>query len=320
MKKVLKKIGIVLLILIILFILFVLISYINHKIQLGKEDELFNNSIGEMVEVNGHLMNVYCEGKGDKTLVFMSGGGTCSPVLDFKSLYSLLSDSYRVVVIEKAGYGFSEVVDVDRDIDTVLSETRQALKLSGIEGPYVLCPHSMSGIEALYWAQIYPEEVTAIVGLDMAVPQAYENYNISMLPVRFASAAANTGIIRWFPSFSESDAIKYGTLSEEEKELYRTIFYRRTATETMLIEIEEIKSSAKKVMADGAPTVPILMFLSNGQNTGWDEITWRGFQKNYIQSCKSGTLVELNCSHYVHDIEYEKIAKEIKTYMTNLQK
>lgn len=58
----------------------------------------------------------------------MSGGGTCFPVLDFKSLYSLLSDEYKIVVVEKAG----------------------------LQAPYILFPHSMSGIEALYWAQQYP--------------------------------------------------------------------------------------------------------------------------------------------------------------------
>jgi len=35
----------------------------------------------------------------------------------------------------------------------MLEETRRALELSGEKGPYVLLPHSMSGLEAIYWAQ-----------------------------------------------------------------------------------------------------------------------------------------------------------------------
>src|SRR5690625_1437360 len=103
------------------FLLIISVGFINHKIQLSKEEELFIPN-GELVEVNGHQMHVYTEGKGKETLVFMSGGGTSAPVLDFKSLYSLLSDKYTIVVIEKAGYGFSEITDTDRDIDTILSE------------------------------------------------------------------------------------------------------------------------------------------------------------------------------------------------------
>ena len=59
-----------------------------------------------------------------KRLCFCLGSGTCSPILDFKSLYSLLSDEYRIVVVEKFGYGYSDVVDEDRNIQTVLSENK----------------------------------------------------------------------------------------------------------------------------------------------------------------------------------------------------
>lgn len=252
------------------------------------------------------------------TLVFMAGGGMSSPVLDFKSLYSSLSDQYRIAVVEKAGYEFSDVVDVERDIDTILSETREALLEVGINGPYILMPHSMSGIEALYWAQKYPEEIRAIVGLDMAVPESYEDYPINMPMIRLSSLAADVGITRWIPDISESDAVKYGTLKEDEKELYKAIFYRRTATKTMLNEVQEIKTNAKKVKEGGLPDIPILMFSSNGQGTGWDEKTWRQIQKNYIEKFEEGELINLNASHYLHNIEYERIAEETKLFIEEL--
>ena len=149
---------------IVLLIALLLITAVNHQIQLKKETELLS-PLGQMVEVDGHNMSVYIEGTGDKTIVFMSGGGTCSPILDFKSLYSLLSDQYQIAVVEKFGYGFSDIVDKSRDIDSILEDTRAALKKAGLAAPYVLCPHSMSGLEALYWAQKYPDEVSAIMGL-----------------------------------------------------------------------------------------------------------------------------------------------------------
>lgn len=318
MKVVLKRLRNVLLAFIILFLAFLLISFINHRIRLSKEDKLFV-AIGQQEEVNGYKMNVYFEGEGTTTLVFMSGGGTSSPILDFKSLYSLLSNEYRIVVVEKAGYGFSDVVDIDRDIDSVLSDTRQALVQAGIQGPFVLCPHSMSGIEALYWAQKYPDEVTAIVGLDMAVPEAYKNYKINLPVIKLGEIAANIGVTRWIPSLAESDAIKYGTLTADEKELYKVIFYRRTATKTMINEVQQIKASAAKVLKNGKVNLPVLNFSSNGSGTGWDEDQWRRFQKNYIESCVNGTLIELDCSHYIHDIEYDKIALEIKAFIDSLQ-
>ncbi|MDE6107851.1 MAG: alpha/beta hydrolase, partial [Oscillospiraceae bacterium] len=84
---------------------------INHNLQLKREAQLLN-PMGMVVKVNGHTMHIYTEGEGDHAIVFLSGGGTCSPVLDFKSLYSRLTEDHLIVVVEKAGYGFSEDADV----------------------------------------------------------------------------------------------------------------------------------------------------------------------------------------------------------------
>lgn len=311
--KIIKYIGIILLICIVIIILLLSIAYINQKIHLSKEDALFIPT-GQMVEVNGHDMHIYSEGEGDKTLVFMSGGGTSSPVLDFKSLYSLLSTNHKIVVVEKAGYGFSEIADIDRDIDTILSETREALSKSGIDGPYILCPHSMSGIEALYWAQNYPNEVRAIIGLDMAVPDSYQDYDINIPMLKMSALGARLGITRWIPGIEESDAIRFGSLTEEEKELYRVIFYRRTASSTMINEVEEIKDNARKVKENGIANIPFLIFSSNGDGTGWDESTWINLQEDFVNRVEDGILIKLDSPHYIHNYEYEKIAKEIENF------
>lgn len=317
MKRVLNRMGLITLIFTSAIILLIIVSYANHKIHLFKENKLFLPK-GQLVEVNGHNIHVYTEGKGDIPLVFMSGGETSSPVLDFKSLYSLLRDKYKIVVVERSGYGFSDIGNADRDIDNLLYETREALLKAEINGPYILLPHSMSGIEALYWGQSYPEEVLAIVGLDMAVPESYEDFNINMPIVKLSAFAADIGIIRWIPGLAESDAIKYGTLTEDEKDLYRIVFYRRTATRPMLKELEEIKTNASKVREGGVVSIPILMFSSNGEGTGWDESIWKSHQENYMEKVKDGGIINLNCPHYIHDIEYDKIANEIDDFIESL--
>lgn len=298
-----------------IIVLFLAISFVNHKIRSSNEKDLLT-PLGELVEVNGHNMSIYVEGDGDKTLVFMSGGGTCSPILDFKSLYSLLSDDYKIVVVEKFGYGFSDVVDENRDIDTILSETRMALDKAGIESPYVLCPHSLSGLEALYWAQKYPQEVEAIVGLDMAVPGYYDEMKISIPTVKLGHYGAVLGITRLIPSLAESDAIKFGTLSEREKEIYRAVFYQKTATVTMINEVKAVKDNANVVKGNGIPQVPMLLFISDGSGgTGFTEEMWRSIPKEYISGHDNASYIELDCPHYVHDYEYEEISKEIRNFI-----
>ncbi|MCI8571741.1 MAG: alpha/beta hydrolase [Lachnospiraceae bacterium] len=302
-------------IVLIAVLILLLIICINHQVHLKEEAEL-RLPLGQMVEVDGHNMSIYVEGTGDITLVFMSGGGTCSPLLDFKSLYSLLSDKYQIAVVEKFGYGFSDVVDKDRDIDSILEDTRTALALAGLNAPYFLCAHSMSGLEALYWAQKYPDEVSAIIGLDMAVPEYYDSMNINIPIMHIAGWAANIGVTRFIPGISDSDAIKYGTLSDDEKEIYRAIFYSRTATVTMINETERVKENAVKVNNMGAPQIPMLLFISDGSGgTGFDKETWRKIPIEYVSQIDEGEYIELDCPHYVHDYEYKTISESIIAFL-----
>ena len=275
MKKRIKSMLRVFLWVAAIIVILICICFGYHRYRLRKEEKL-REPLGQLIDINENNISIYVEGSGSKTLVFLSGGGTCSPILDFKSLYSLLSDEYRIIVVEKFGYGYSDIVDEDRNIQTILSETRLALNKAGIEGPYVLCPHSMSGIEALYWAQKYPDEIEAIIGLDMAVPEYYENMKINLALMKLGQYAANLGITRLIPTLAESDAIKHGTLTNDEKNRYRAIFYNRTATVTMINEAKSVKDNARIVAQNGVPQVPMLLFISDGTGgTGFDKETWR---------------------------------------------
>ena len=308
-KKIFKATGTV----ICIMCLAILALYVNHRIHLSQEQDLLK-PLGELVEVDGKKISIFTEGTGEQTIVFMSGSGTCSPILDFKSLYSLLSEKYRIVVVEKFGYGFSDITDTSRDIDTILENTRTALAKAGIDGPYVLCPHSMSGIEALYWVQKYPSEVSAIIGLDMSVPQAYADMQINIPLMKVLQFCVNSGVAR-IGNFSESAAITNGTLIEDEKDIYRALFFTRTLTNDMLNEAANIKDSAKKVGNSEMPQIPILLFCSDGSGgTGYTKEQWQEMQDDFAEQTYA-EIVYLDCGHYVHDYEYSRIADEIKLFL-----
>lgn len=303
------------LIIVVIITLFAAFSYFRHQ-NLLNEERLGLNPPGKMVEVNGHEMHVYTEGQGDITLVFMSGGGTSAPLYDFKSLFSRLSNEYQIALVEKAGYGFSEVSgEVSRDIDAILSETREALMLGDVEGPFVLVPHSMSGLEAVYWAQKYPAEVEMIIGLDMALPEVYEDYSINMPLVRSTSLLARLGLTRWLPQLAESEAMKYGDLTEEGMEQSRLLFYQRTATADMMNEVEKVKENADRIGSAALPEIPILLFVSNGEGTGYDADKWREVSREFAENYEQVQYAEVDAPHYIHNHEYESIAELIKAYL-----
>ena len=294
----------------IITITILLLFVLYHQIMLKIEEPL-RTPLGQLVEVDGYNMSVYTEGSGDKTLVFLSGSETPSPILDFKSLYALLSDTHKIVVVERFGYGFSDVVDTPRDIDTLLEETRAALAGADISGPYVLCPHSMSGIEALYWAQQYPEEVEAIVGLDMAVPDAYESFKNNAFMNATSQFNARTGMIRLVPLLNELDCVEHGTLTEEEKGIVHALLYKNFSNRTTINELKYVSDNAKIVGAGEIPQVPMLLFISNDPST----TALTDAAQRYAKTVANANVIQLDCPHYIHDYAYNEISQKIREFL-----
>ena len=296
--------------LVIVLVSTLLVIYVYNRIKIKQEEPLLANPLGQMVEVDGHMMCVYEEGEGEHTLLFLSGSGTAAPILDFKSLYSLLKDNYHIVVIEKFGYGFSDVVDAERSFDTILRQDREALEKAGIEGPFVLCPHSMSGLESIMWAQDYPDEVEAIIGLDMVLPRTYDEFDFDGV-FRFeklAVLARELGIVRFYYSDSSLPA----ALSKEEKELYRTIACRKAVNVDVINEGLSITEAVREIDGKPKPDVPMLMFLSDGKEvkgTNWIENHY-----DYVSDLTDAKVVELGCGHYVHNFMQDRIAEEIREF------
>lgn len=319
MSRLLKNATIGLAIFVIIISVVLAGSFVNHRVRLHHEDALIKPP-GSMVTVDGHSMHVYTEGEGKTTLVFMSGGGTASPVLDFKKLYSQLSGDYKIAVVEGLGYGYSDVADEPRDVDTVLDENRKALSEAGVKGPYVLFPHSMAGLTAIYWAQKHPDEVSGIVGLDAAVPGSYSDVSTpNRLLLDAFSWSADLGVTRLIPPFADGQpAIAAHTLSPHDEQVYRAILYRRTETPPMIDEIETVKSNAEKVGALRPPRIPMLFFSSNGEGTGIETTTWRGYQKDFLMQVPDSRQILLNSEHYVQDYKSDEIAHDSKEFINQL--
>lgn len=263
--------------------------------------------------IDKHRMHVYETGvESGTTLVFMSGSGTVSPVHDFKVLYEKLSDCYRIIVIEKFGYGESDLHEVSCGIDALVSIQRQALLDSGRQGPYILVPHSMSGLEAIRWKQLYPEEVKAIIGLDMATPQTYKEWSPEMIARRIRLMKRmrkylDHGLLSWFPLNTRG-------LTKEEIRWQRQLWKRNAFNKCFIHEAEAVIENAKVVESGGIIDCPILMFVSNG----------KGVSSNWRTNCQKFALqmhaetVYLDCGHYVHHYESGSISRGMERFITRI--
>lgn len=280
-----------------------------------KNRPLLKKPIGQFVRLDGHDMNVLVKGRGKHTLVFLSGLGTASPVLDFKALYSLLEDEFRIVVPEKFGYGFSDIVRKKRSFAANVELYRRALAALGIEGPHILCAHSISGLEAMLWAQRYPQEVEAIVGLDSTPANFADELRSEELNLRrvIRGKLLNlTGLSR----LGKPQCLSH--LTDEEKRVIRELCVRNNCNYDIVSEFWDVPNACEEISRSPLPAQPCVHFISQRDpGVAWAE-KWRKAHQEYADASVEGKLVQLSCGHYVHDFEYEKIAGEIRELANRL--
>jgi len=294
-------------------ILFLGATFMFHQVSLQRERKLLT-PIGKQVTVNGHQMNVSITGEGPETIVLLSGAGIASPILDFKNLSDSLSKKYKVVVVERAGYGFSEDSDHSRDVMEVLSETRQALSQAHVSGPYVIVSHSMASLESLAWQEKYPNEVKALVGLDWALPASYEDLKDNQALLTVAYWSSKIGLLRYFP---ESFYIKNPTLTETERRQYKLLAYKQLMSQAMLHESRLAKENAKKVPSSINPKIPALLLVSNGEGTTFSQSEWQRYAERFASDQSNVQVVYMDAPHDLYHYQSDAIVSHIKEFLEN---
>ena len=308
--KILKKSALVL----FSFLIFFLVgTFIFHRISLEKEQASLT-PMGKTVLVNGHKINVYVEGDGPETIVFLSGAGIASPILDFKNVSDSLSKKYKVVIVERAGYGYSEDSNQSRDVMEVLSETRQALSQANISGPFIILSHSMASLESLVWQEKYPDEVKALIGLDWALPSSYEDLKDNQVLLTVAYWSSKIGLLRYFP---DSFYIKNPTLTESERQQYKLLAYKQLMSQAMLNESNLVKENAKKVGNSINPKIPALLLVSNGQGTSFSQLEWKNYAERFASGQSNVKVVYMDAPHELYHYQSDAIVSSIKEFSEN---
>ncbi|MCR8644922.1 alpha/beta hydrolase [Paenibacillus sp. N1-5-1-14] len=278
---------------------------INNKVQLNKEAELLKAN-GTITSINGNKIHVYEEGSGADTYVFMSGSGIASPMYELKGLYRKFSQQNKIAVVERAGYGYSDVSSDNRDIAIILEQTRAALTQSGNTPPYILIPHSISGIEAIYWAQKYPQEIKGIIALDIGLPEQYVSHPLGFIDsiiVRGERLLTELGFHRFAPEMVYNpEVIRQSFLTESEKNLYKAISYKQIFNRDMEQELlQSYNNSIKSTLLPYPQDTPIL-FLDAVADQYKDSIYTIQRQKDYKAFAAKLRLSDVRTLRGTHSI------------------
>lgn len=290
---------------IVLLVIAIILFWVGLHYGLKAYEQKKYPPLGQLVEVDGENMHVYTKGDGENTIVLLGGLGTSAPVLDFEPLIDELSQQNKVVVVEGFGYGWSDITKKERSVENIVEELRLALKEANISGPYILMPHSISGIYSMYYANEYPEEVKAIVGIDPTLPQSFDYFGEPTPSTSvFMKLVAPTGISRMLSSIFAADLMPIadeGTYTDEEFKMIKAITSWKLSNKNIVDESNAIQSSVNKTKDMSFPTnIPVLIFAAKNDEEPVDGKTNMTFYEEQLSINDSNKLVELEGHHYLH--------------------
>ncbi|NMM92620.1 alpha/beta hydrolase [Rhodococcus sp. SRB_17] len=305
----------------------VAISAAVHWWQTPRDKQAIEQLIGpehRYVDVDGHRMSVAVQGSGPRTIVLMPGLGTPEPILGFAPLARSLAEQNTVVTVEPFGLGLSDGTDAPRTSEAIVDETRTALRELGLGGPYVLMPHSISGLYAMWWATHHPDEVAAVVGLDDVRYTSEGAQDSPDWPSWMAGVNAvggtrdlialdkSTDYLGLVADYRDSlgDAAQY---TSEQQDLYLRA-YSWVLNPTML---DEMARGAENVQAaEGAvfpPTLPALSILAASSLEVEPE--WEPSHRAAISNPAIQQVTILDGHHYLFHANAEAIAEMTQQFL-----
>ena len=120
---------------------------------------------GQLVTVaQGRKINLRCSGNGPQTVMLEAGSHADSTT--WFQVQPLLAAFTRVCSYDRAGYGFSDVGPMPRDLDADVSDLHALVHDANLKTPLVLVGHSLGSNIVRRYAQLYPANVGGLVLID----------------------------------------------------------------------------------------------------------------------------------------------------------
>ena len=123
---------------------------------------------GQLVDVGGFRLHLYCTGVGSPTVILNSA--SFDTVSDWVWLQPKVAKVTRVCAYDRAGLGWSDFGPGAHDPQANSQQLHVLLAKAGVQGPLVLVGHSFGGLYARHYAAQYPDDVSGMVLLEATPP------------------------------------------------------------------------------------------------------------------------------------------------------
>src|SRR5690349_5283 len=119
--------------------------------------------LGRLYHVNGRKLLLHKEGTGP-AVVFLPEADLIG--LDYLNIHSRITEFATSVLYDRGGTGSSDRLELPRTAVEVTIELHDLLRAAAVPGPYILVAHSLGGVYARRFSQLYPEEVAGVLSIE----------------------------------------------------------------------------------------------------------------------------------------------------------
>ena len=155
---------------------------------LSRRDLAATPSPGELVDIGGHQLHLYCAGTGSPTVILDAGLGNI--FAHWALVLPEVAAFTRVCSYDRAGFGYSELGPTPRPVTVLGDELERLIDRAGIERPVVLVGASMAGLH-LRWLASRPDDDLA--GALVLVDASHEDQG-----AKLAAVGSDDSLPWWF--------------------------------------------------------------------------------------------------------------------------
>lgn len=286
---------------------------------------------GQLYDVDGHRMHLYCSGTGSPTIVLSSGLGDDS--LTWARAQAALSTTTRVCSYDRSGLGWSDRRAAIPDAKNIAVELHALLRQANVAFPIVLMGHSISGVYIREYAQLYRSDLAAMVFVDGSTPlqdhlfpavyAQIDRERRGQVPMEFASMMFGLDRLKGecseippkfeaYRAWFVADACILGHLDQEQRELDAVIV-----------------SGEETIHSGPFGSLPILIFSRDpnvrrtdmpAEDARQGSMLWDRLQENLKRlSTRSRRIIALHSDHYIFIDREALVLREVPRFISQLR-
>ena len=283
---------------------------------------------GQLVDVGGHRLHIYCMGGGTPAVVMDSGFPGSS--LSWTFVQPEVARFTHACSYDRAGLGWSDAGPMPRSSRQIVEELRALLLNARVEGPFVLVGHSFGTFTVRLYASIYPGDVVGMVLVDPICPSEWfemtepeaRKLAAAIRLSRYGALLARLGVARLISALvrfgapglarTSDSLLTGGTLAEaqrmiaplaklpsELRPIIAALWTQPKFFDAIVSQAEALPQSAAQVAATGDYSdIPLVVLSASSsspsQMKGHEDLAHMSSQGKHIVASKSGHWIQLD--------------------------